>query len=140
MSEKYPNIKRFLELNPEFRLEENGEVGFGRPCVGILYGDSYVYTSHYDTEENDFELLGSLSVPPAENAYHKVDCLCVLTADISKEEALKELDDWIERILNKGFKIEKHPAPKNSLHFLFGVPSTDAYVLDRHNPLSESLY
>lgn len=62
-------------------VDIEGEVGFGRECVGVLYRSNYVDTP--GSEHNDFEghsdvYLDRVRPPDHVRAYHKHDCLCVL--------------------------------------------------------------
>ena len=57
-------------------LQFNGEVGFGRPCVGILKGDHYIDTADVKNVEA-YQPGGDWWQP--EDAYHKHDCLAVLS-------------------------------------------------------------
>lgn len=78
--------------------EFNGEVGFGRECVGLLSGTKYVeynpinmntydYIDEYHDDRFD-------EIAP-ENAYHKATCVCVLGTGDSAE---KELADWCDSL------------------------------------------
>lgn len=76
-------------------LETQGEVGFGRPCVGVISGSSYV--------QYDYDL--GLEIP--EDAYHKDDCLAVLVFDEDYHKALDQLYEWIVSIIEQDLKIER---------------------------------
>lgn len=76
-------------------LDLEGEVGFGRECVGLLLDGEYVDYDEYATGEE--------SCAPrheeAPHAYHKHPCLAVLGRGT---EAEKELHDWARRIVEAG--------------------------------------
>lgn len=84
-------------------LQTKGEVGFGRPCVGVLYGQTYV---DYDYELG-YPVNGGFWTP--ENAYHKHDCLAVLVHDEDYNSALDELYNWIVWLVGNNFQVEVQP-------------------------------
>lgn len=78
---------------------ERGEVGIGRPCVGLLKGSGYVEynPSHFP----DFEPIAGLQTerfPLVLDAYHKHPCLAVLVFNENYDRAVRRLGQWIERI------------------------------------------
>lgn len=93
-------------------LQQKGEVGFGRPCVGICYGSTYVdlplYPMSADRESSEMKdyLRQWAALPPGpEDAYHKHDCLAVLVHGeeddtAAYDKAMEQLHDWIT-VLNK---------------------------------------
>lgn len=97
-------------------LDLDGEIGFGRACVGISTAHSYVSTGNtpYRIE------------PP--NAYHKDRYLAVLTDGISKAEAIEQLYDWVALIDLLQYVVEMKK--KSSLDFgaLFGIDSEPVLV------------
>lgn len=90
-------------------LELDGEVGFGRPCVGVLWRTSYVDTpgsGHNDWPEYP-DPPDPRRMPPEDvDAYHKHDCLCVLGTD---DEAVEGLLRWIEQIREHGGRVVTQP-------------------------------
>jgi hypothetical protein len=104
-------------------LELNGEVGFGRECVGILYRTHYVDTpgSGYN-EHGPFFGEQSIGGPPDDvAAYHKHDCLAVLGTDA---EAVDGLLRWVEKIRANGGRIvvkdrESVPGTDDPINWLF---------------------
>lgn len=76
----------------------NGEVGFGRPCAGVIVADQYI----------DYE-WGTGAEPPSSvvDAYHKHNCLCVLhdNTEPGIERAVKQLHDWVTHLIENGFVI-----------------------------------
>lgn len=88
-------------------LNLEGEVGFGRECVGILVGDSYPDYEWHD--EKTYERLdnnGDVWTPP--NAYHKGPYVAVLGRG---EEAESELYDWLKWFDDNNFSIESGFVP-----------------------------
>lgn len=86
------------------QLSLEGEIGFGRPCVGILSQGSYVYYDYDDPNYPDLFPIGGV-----ENAYHKSECLAVLG---SGDKALLELFRWVQHLDANGFevRVEEQPA------------------------------
>jgi hypothetical protein len=75
----------------------DGQVGFGRPCVGVMWQDHYV-----DTPGSDFnEIREDERIAPPEDVrnYHKHDCLAVLGTD---DQALDGLLRWVENLIGHG--------------------------------------
>jgi hypothetical protein len=101
-------------------VELNGEVGFGRSCVGVLWRTSYV-----DTPGSGFNAHGpcfgsdSIGGPPnGVDAYHKHDCLCVLGTD---ERAIDGLLTWVEKIRANGGRIvvkDRDEQPDNAFSLM----------------------
>lgn len=84
-------------------LQTKGEVGFGRPCVGILYGQTYVdfdYELHYSVDRGGIGLWN----PP--DAYHKHDCLAVLVHDDDYTKALDQLYEWVVWLIEHNVGVE----------------------------------
>lgn len=88
-------------------LELEGQVGFGRECVGILQGNSYVDTPgsghNYHPEYEEVQ-------PPetVDSTYHKHDCLCVLGRD---EDAIHQLYVWVKKLADNGAVVEIQDRP-----------------------------
>lgn len=105
------NVQEAIEICNQFALkhkvifEEQGEVGFGRPCVGFMRGNNYVDYRPYHSEtcepiwpEND-----AIRAPEATpNAYHKHDCLAVLVHGENYDAAKIELAEWVKHIEAQG--------------------------------------
>jgi len=74
-------------------LQLNGQVGFGRGCVGILKDSTYIDTQDAKnaTAYNHESEPGSWWEP--EDSYHKHDCLAVLGHG---DEALGQLYAWVK--------------------------------------------
>ena len=86
-------------------FKEEGEVGFGRECVGFVtehgsYLDYHPYSSTYKPGEinvSGFEEIKefakvNLHAPDGIESYHKHDCLAVLG---SGDEAIIQLAKWV---------------------------------------------
>lgn len=87
----------------ELTLQTRGQVGFGRPCVGITYGQSYVdfdYELHYSVDRGGIGLWN----PP--DAYHKHDCLAVLVHNDDYVTALDQLYDWVTWLVEHNVGVE----------------------------------
>lgn len=87
----------------------HGEVGFGRPCVGILEPNVQHYLDYnpmdYSTDDWTYIFPEDKDLDPSDNvfnAYHKHSCFSVLVHDDNYEEATAQLRKWIEEILEKG--------------------------------------
>lgn len=89
-------------------FEEEGEVGFGRECVGMRDGSNYLdlyegASGPYGDDESWRE-TAALTEPPAEvtSAYHKHDCLAVLGRG---PEAIHELFLWVKNLEANGIGV-----------------------------------
>lgn len=94
-------------------FQDEGEVGFGRECVGFLHGDNYIdycpYKMVYKFGEinPDYEKIDELDCkavrPPKDvEAYHKHDCLAVLGRG---NKAIIGLATWVKSMQDQG-KVE----------------------------------
>ena len=102
----YQNLLRFANKH-KLVLEDHGEVGFGRPCVGFMHGDCYV--AFNPSSHPDFELIPELydkrlRPPEGVRAYHKHDCLAVLVEnnETSFDEGLRQLNEWVNHLEAQG--------------------------------------
>lgn len=111
MAKKKLSMKSIRQELQEFAnkhkviFEDKGEVGFGRPCVGFLYGDNYV--DHNPRNQETFKPIPEyaderLYAHGAPDAYHKHDCLAVLVHRDNYNEALRQLHNWIRHIESLG--------------------------------------
>lgn len=91
-------------------LKLDGEVGFGRTCVGIVINDTYL---DYDWLDND--------VWTPDDAYHKHACVAVLGHG---EDAESQLYDWL-----KWFDINNFVAESGSVE---GVTDPLRVMLGQH--------
>lgn len=119
-------------------LQLDGEIGFGRECVGVLDGDglmaSYVDYDLYSGEDYK-PIPGQENLSPrddAPDAYHKHDCLCVLGRG---EYAFEQLYAWVRRIVDAGGVIERD-VPKSTpdvTAFFFGKATRTRIILPHVN-------
>lgn len=97
-------------------LVTQGEVGFGRPCVGLAIGNNYVdYAPYSDATLDPLPGFTPDALAPPEvvrDAYHKADVLAVLAGGHPPDydEALRQLALWVEHIEAQG-EIEVVPYP-----------------------------
>jgi hypothetical protein len=102
-NEIYQNLQRFANEH-KLILEDHGEVGFGRPCVGFLHGHNYVDYNPMNLES--FEYIPGFKiddpVPSGVNAYHKHDCMAVLVENDDYDEALRQLNEWVKHLESLG--------------------------------------
>lgn len=89
-------------------LELEGEVGFFRPCVGVIFKDKNdslhdTYPSYmwHDDEYEREDSNGEVWTPP--NAYHKYDCVAVLGRG---EEAEGQLYEWLKWFEDNNFQFK----------------------------------
>lgn len=71
-------------------LNLNGEVGFMRPCVGVISDSNYPEYMWYDGSFVRIDSNGDVWVPA--RAYHKHPCVAVLGTD---DESVKQLYTWL---------------------------------------------
>lgn len=101
-------IKQALNLfaaNHKLIFEDNGEVGFGRPCVGFISkgGDYVDYNPYrYNPTEEVWPHDDRLRAPPDVEAYNKHQCFAVLIYDAEHDQAIRELHYWIEKLNSIG--------------------------------------
>jgi len=107
INECISNIQQFADTH-NIKFEQDGEVGFGRECVGLMKGSNYIdycpinMETYGDLPELYDERL--LKIAP-NNAYHKHDCLAVLGRD---EEAIRQLSDWVDKLKELNVSIEEY--------------------------------
>jgi hypothetical protein len=95
-------------------LQLNGQVGFGRNCVGVLQGDTYIDTS--DIKDQEAYREGGDWWEP-EDSYHKHDCLAVLGHG---DESLEQLYRWVKWLDENRYGIEvvyREPSSVTDLAF-----------------------
>lgn len=95
-------------------LQLKGQVGFGRPAVGILHGQSYVdYNARIDWDDREtWGLTDEIWTP--EDSYHKHDCLAVLVRGDEEDEnawdvAREQLFHWVKWLKENNWKVEVRP-------------------------------
>lgn len=93
-------------------FEDDGEVGFGRECVGIISGSAYPSYREYEQLNHEPYLRETHDCPEAQpppevkDAYHKHDCLAVLGRG---PEAIHQLYVWVKHLEAHGIVIRKMP-------------------------------
>lgn len=125
-SKPYPDLRvevAFLErwaAENGCRFNPEGEVGFGRECVGITTGSEYPAYEAYDSDLNLTHVCSEAS-PPAgvPNAYHKHPCLAVLGQG---PEAIHELYIWVQHLAEQGIKVENRARQGRPIDRLFHGP------------------
>lgn len=149
MKSKVEFLKSFAK-NLGCVLVEKGEVGFGRPCVGILepniehYVDinPYAYGETLDDEDDGYIFPENENLYPdselTPHAYHKHSCLAVLVIDDDYERAIIQLHDWVVGILSNGeVELRKHSefdtASLSPVEQIFSVPYKVALVYKGSN-------
>ena len=95
------------------RLVLDGNVGFGRECVGISAEQNYPEYEWYDEDYNIISDNGDVWAP--EDAYHKHPCVAVLGLG---EKAEAQLYDWLQWFDQNGFKMELGDNPIEDLQSL----------------------
>ena len=112
------NIQEFAN---RFKLifEDDGEVGFGRKCVGLTNGNNYV--DYNPTQFPDFDYVEEFyderlfDIIP-ENAYHKHNCLAVLG---NEETSIIQLSEWIDKLKELGAVVQKYKTGATGMQALF---------------------
>lgn len=89
-------------------FEDKGEVGFGRPCVGLTYGNNYLnynpmrHPDYKTVPGFEGEWLPKEGVP---DAYHKHDCVAVLVSSDNYDEAIIQLGRWVRYLEAYGVEV-----------------------------------
>jgi len=115
-----------------FRFMADGEVGFGRKCVGIMNPktDCYIAYSH----GSDRHTVADQKRP--DHAYHKGDYLAVLVEyntkplDLDYDRAIQELEGWILAILTAGYSIKEYEEKDSITAFLQDGPVTQKMIVN----------
>ena len=85
-------------------LEEKGEIGFGRACVGFLHGDNYI--SYNPTNDTDYSYIweydSRLGAPGDVDFYHKGNYMAVLVSNNDYDKGLRDLLTWVEHLESQG--------------------------------------
>ena len=120
------NIQEFAN---RFKLifEDDGEVGFGRKCVGLTNGNNYV--DYNPTQFPDYDYVEEFyderlyDIIP-ENAYHKHNCLAVLG---NEETSIIQLSEWIDKLKQLGAVVEKYKTGATGIQAL--ITGTENYAI-----------
>lgn len=83
-------------------LQLEGEVGFGRECVGVTHGGSY--PDYMDHDDETYETLFGEEVWKPDDAYHKHGCVSVLGRG---EHAESQLYEWLKWFYENGYVIHE---------------------------------
>lgn len=115
-------------------FKEKGEVGFGRPCVGITRNGHYLDINPINMDSENYDYYAeyfseSLCAPDdVHDAYHKHDCLCVLANGRETpnfNEAIRQLHIWIKHLENVGVEVvDRTNYYSNALQALLSGPTT----------------
>jgi hypothetical protein len=103
------NIQEFASKH-NLIFEEEGECGFGRECVGLTIGGSYVGYKPTDNVNYDY-IEGFYDIAPFD-AYHKHNCIAVLGRG---DDAILQLSDWVDKLNEIGVKVDKYPTGATGL-------------------------
>lgn len=108
------------------KLSVRGEVGFGRPCVGLLgSSENYVDYNPHKSDGNYGEVWPAderLYAPDGVEAYPKHDCFAVLCADDEPAytEALRQLLTWVRHLKAQGdVYVERYATGATGIQALF---------------------
>jgi hypothetical protein len=142
LEEKIRFIKEYAQDNKCY-FDPEGEVGFGRECVGIIRDSHYPSWGWYEDDrtgqwwrsyvdggggppiDESKEYPDSLLVP---DAYHKADVLCVLGRG---EAAIDQLYIWIKHLKDNDFIIGERNRRGIDLLDLAWHGATEAIVIRR---------
>lgn len=95
-----------------------GEIGFGRPCVGITFEGGYLDFAWTWSEHTESVVAFEEAMP--EDAYHKHPCLAVLVHNEDYDEALAQLYKWYEFLVDNNWRIVTADMPSGTLAGLLG--------------------
>ena len=106
-------IREFAEKHG-LTVEFDGEVGFGRPCVGLKDArENYVDYNPYSYAGDDYLALPEFEddrfdeIAP-EDAYHKHDCVAVLVHNDKYDPAVEQLADWCRKLDELGVEVASY--------------------------------
>ena len=104
-SEIWLNLQRFANEH-KLILEDKGEVGFGRECVGFL-GKNNSYIDFNPIRMSDLKWIWEYDIrlfspESVKDAYHKDNCLAVLVNDGDYDRALEQLNEWVKHLEAQG--------------------------------------
>ena len=118
LDELKANIQQFANEH-KVLFEDNGECGFGRPCVGLLRDSNYIAYNPTDSKTNDeipeFSDYRFYDIAP-ENAYHKSDCIAVLGTD---EDSIRELSEWVDELRKLNVTVERYSTGATGMQAMF---------------------
>jgi len=132
-------MKNILDFCEQTRFKfEIGEVGMGRPCVGIIdpETESYIDIIAYDSS---YEQIGQHTIAcekSPKDAYHKHPCLAVLYHGDDSTDAIKQLDTWLKDIIESGYEIKSY-IQYNGINALLGKNSEIKYISNKSESLTK---
>ena len=103
-------------------LQLEGNVGFGRECVGITRGESYPEYYWYSGSHERADPNGEVFVPS--EAYHKHPCVAVLGHG---EEPERQLFEWLKWFAARDFTVTCESAPLDP-----AIPAVIAVAMGQH--------
>lgn len=109
MSEHRAFVEGFA-LAHDLTAEWEGEIGFGRECVGLLDEERHSYVA--------YSYEGGCGPVDAPDAYHKDNYIAVLGRGENAEE---QLANWVRHLAESGVRFERRPKDVQDLGwFAFG--------------------
>lgn len=93
--DKIKYMKEWCAKN-NLTLVLEGEVGFGRECVGVLSEQCGAYPD-YIIFDNDYNVITGYEVWTPDDAYHKHPCVAVLGRGEDAEAKLYEWVNWFDK-------------------------------------------
>ncbi len=135
----YKEAKKVCEsfaLKHKVIFEDEGECGFGRECVGINSGGTWLGFNPSDTCFKPLKAYYMPDFPVVPNHYHKHDCLAVLGTG---ETAVIELGEWLEKINTAGTpEVAEFATGATGMQALIsGVFEKAIFVPELHGPLPD---
>lgn len=123
--------KNIQEFANKWKLifEDEGEIGLGRECVGLLGGESYVAFNPLDLKEcttiEEYYNEELYSICP-EDAYHKGDYLAVLGRG---DDAIVQLSEWVTALKEMDAEIRTYETGAVGLQAMFsGIMGKTIYI------------
>lgn len=105
-----------------FQLELDGEVGFGRECVGILTEGQYPEYLWYNDNYDRIDGNGDVWTPP--DAYHKGPYVAVLG---TSDDSINQLYQWLQWFDQNGFTKET-----GDLDIDHNIPTALSVAMGKH--------
>lgn len=100
-------------------FEDKGEVGFGRECVGLSKGTSFIdfnpisHSNHDYIEKHYNESLYDMC---PKDAYHKHDCIAVLGHG---DDSIIQLSEWVDKLDAANVKLESYANGATGVQAMF---------------------
>jgi hypothetical protein len=119
MQKHIGNIQGFADEH-QILFEKFGEIGFGRPCVGLLKGQNYI--AYNPISLKNYRPIGTLyddrlaDIAPGD-AYHKSNYVVVLGHG---NNAIRQLSEWVDKLRELDVKlVEYETGATSEIQFLF---------------------